>query len=244
MSILDCFHESWHPIVNLLYQKDLKYLSEEILPNISYQPDKKNIFRIFSMPVKDIKVVILGQDPYPTPGNAIGRAFAVEEWVKEPVSLRNIKKEVWGDSDVNISEFFGFDQYNTLEHWENQGIFLLNTALTVETGKAGSHIKYWKVFTKRVISHISSLNPCVWILWGKKAQDYRLHISGDSHYVHGYNKQTISNIPSNEDWNYILQAPHPAAEAYAGGKAGFFGCKHFFFTNVILEKTKSTTIVW
>lgn len=243
MRILDSFHSSWYPIVNLLYQEPLKSLSEQILPEISFQPQKEDIFRIFSLPVTDIKVVILGQDPYPTPGNAVGRAFAISEDVKEPVSLKNIKKEIW-NNDVNVSEFFDFYQYNTLQHWEDQCVFLLNSALTVETGKAGSHLKYWKEFTQRVVSFIASKNPCIWMFWGKKAQQYRLYVNNNPFNVHGYTNETIDNIPSNDDWNYILQAPHPAAEAYSGGKAGFFGCKHFEYTNKILGKTKSCEIIW
>jgi uracil-DNA glycosylase len=244
MKIADTFDSSWHPIINLLYQEPLKTLSEKILPNISYQPEAKNIFRIFSMPVTDIKVVILGQDPYPTPGNAIGRAFAVSEFRNMPVSLRNIEKEIFNSVGNNL-DFTGDRHWKTLQSWEDQGVFLLNSALTVETGKAGSHLKYWKDFTFRVISHISTTNPCIWILWGKKAQAFRPYIQPPRMMnVDFYDEETINEIPANADYNYILQAPHPAAEAYSGGKAGFFGCNHFLFANTILKKTKSKQITW
>lgn len=247
MNILDTFHESWHPVVNLLYQEPLSSLNKEILPNISSQPKKENIFRIFSVPITDIKVVILGQDPYPTPGDAIGRAFAVSEKTRIPVSLRNIEKEIYQTKGIRVMNDDNdiVDQsWKTLQHWEDQGVFLLNSALTVETGKAGSHLKYWKDFTKRVVSFLAFENPCIWMFWGKKAQQYRLCINNNPYYVNGYTEETIKDIPSNNDWNYILQAPHPAAEAYAGGKAGFFGCNHFLYTNTILEKTKNSKIIW
>lgn len=245
--IPNTIHESWYPVVNLLYEEPLKTLNEEILSNISFQPKSENIFKVFEMPVTDIKVVILGQDPYPTPGDAIGRAFAVSEKTRIPVSLKNIEKEVYQTKGIRVMNDDNdiVDQsWKTLNHWSEQGIFLINSALTVETGKAGSHLKYWQEFTKRVVSFIAQKNPCIWIFWGKKAQQYRLYIQNNPYYVHGYDEDTINNIPSNSDWNYILQAPHPAAEAYAGGKAGFFGCNHFLYTNKILQKTKSMQITW
>lgn len=242
MKISDSFDSSWYPIVNLLYQEPLKSLNEKILPEISFQPKKEDIFRIFSMPVTDIKVVILGQDPYSIPGNSIGRAFAVPEDIKEPVNLINIKKEIW-NNDVNVSEYFDFYQYNTLQHLQDQGVFLLNSALTVETGKARSHLKYWKEFTQRVVSFIASENPCIWMLWGKEMQQYKLHINNPFD-VKGYDRETINNIPSNSDWNYILQASYPISKEINSDVNKFSGCKHFEYTNKILEKTKSCEIIW
>lgn len=238
MNITDTFDKSWSPIVGLLYQEPLKSLNEKVLPNISYQPKKENIFRIFSMPVKDIKIVILGQDPYPASGVSIGRAFAVSETTKVPVSLRNIQEELKNESILidNSSD------WKTLEHWEEQGVFLLNTALTVETGKSGSHLYFWEYFTQRVVSYISYKNPCIWLLWGRKAQSFKPYIH-NRYNVFGYDEETIGEIPANSDWNYILQASHPAAEVYSNS-AGFFGCKHFLFANKILSKTKSSSVLW
>ena len=241
MNLIEKIHTDWLPVINLLYQEPLVSLNENILPNISFQPKKENIFNVFQIPIKNIKVVILGQDPYPTPGDAIGRAFAVSENTKIPVSLRNISQEL---ENEGLKESHNFDNpWKTLEHWQEQGVFLLNTALTVETGKAGSHLKYWQEFTKRVISHISLTQPCIWLLWGKKAQNFIPYIK-NPYIVKDYDNETIQNIPSNEDWNYILTAPHPAAEAYSGGKAGFFGCNHFMYTNRVLQNLKKAPINW
>lgn len=232
--------ESWQPIKSLLYQEPLLTLNREILPNISYQPNKDKIFEVFKMPVENIKVVILGQDPYPSPNVAVGRAFAIAEGTRIPVNLRNIITEI-GKSSVEISKT---ESWETLQHWQDQGVFLLNTALTVETSKAGSHLKYWQDFTKRVISYISVKQPCIWILWGRKAEGFIPYINVNPYYVKNYSKETIKNIPANSNWNYILTAPHPAAEAYTGGKAGFFGCNHFVYTNQILKNLKKQTINW
>lgn len=239
--------ESWRPITSLLYEEPLKTLNEQILTNCSYQPKKENIFNVFQMPVNKIKVVVLGQDPYPTPGDAIGRAFAVSGNTKAPVSLKIIYKELCTTTglmprDYNVNEIPYY--WKLLQHWQDQGVFLLNTALTVETGKAGSHLKYWEEFTKRVISHISTTQPCIWLLWGKKAEKFIPFINKNPFFVKNYDKETIKSIPSNEDWNYILSAPHPAAEAYMGGNAGFYGCNHFIYTNEILKNLKKQTINW
>lgn len=247
MNPLEIVDPSWRNIINSLsYQEPLQQLNEEILPNISYQPAKQDIFKVFETPVNRIKVVILGEDPYSTPGNAVGRAFAVNEDRKIPASLRIISNEIDNSfSDGTTKLVTSFDQeWRTLEHWQEQGVFLLNTALTVETGNAGSHLKYWEEFTKRIISYISSEQPCIWVLWGRKAQNFIPHIKGEVFRVSGYDKETIKLIPGNSHMNYILTAPHPAAETYAGGNAGFYKCNHFLFINEILIKTKQSPINW
>lgn len=243
MNIFDNIEKSWSKIIiPSLKEEPLLTFGMDILPEISYQPKKENVFKIFSVPVNNIKVVILGQDPYPTPNVAIGRAFAVNENCKIPVSLRNIRQEILSSCGVESFKENTDEKWKTLEHWEQQGVFLLNTALTVETGKAGSHLKYWKEFTIKIIKHISFNNPCIWLLWGRKAQEYKKYIK-NSFYVN-HNDETINDIPAVTDYNYVLQAPHPAAEAYSGGNAGFFGCNHFKYANIILNKTKSIQIKW
>lgn len=243
-------HESWNPIRGLLYQEPLITLNQKILPEINYYPSKEDIFRVFEMPVKDIKVVILSQDPYYTPNTATGLAFAVSEDTKIPVSLSNILTQLEGEyifSNNTIDMHKDIDtikKWKTLEHWKEQGIFLLNTALTVESGKAGSHLKYWEEFTKRVITHISLNQPCIWLLWGRKAESFIPYIRGTIYRTSGYDKETIEYIPINNDFNYIMTAPHPAAEAYTGGKAGFFGCNHFYYVNSILKNKSLNEIKW
>lgn len=232
-------HPSWNPIKKHLFNENLNILRNTILPEISFQPSRDKIFKIFKNNLKDIKVVILGQDPYPTPTNAIGRAFAVSVETKIPKSLSIIRNEI-------LNEGFNLEskkKWKTLQHWEEQGIFLLNTALTVETGKPGSHLKYWENFTQEIIKYISSSHPTIWVLWGKKAQQYKKYIVSPYKVVN-YTLETIKKIPTSKYYNYILEAPHPAAEIYSGGKAGFYGCNHFIFINQILENKFQEIIKW
>jgi len=218
------FHESWKPLLSYLETDPMmKKLSQEILPNTKYYPEKEDIFNVFQMPVEDIKVVILGQDPYPNEGQAIGYAFAVSEDTPKPASLKIIEKEIGSVLD------------RTLSHWTGQGVFLLNTALTVKVKEAGSHLQYWDGFIKQVISFISLKNRVVWLLWGKKAQAFTPYITRRSEF------KTLAEIA---DFNIILNAAHPAAEAYSGGKAGFYGCNHFNLVNEILQQQQKSTIVW
>lgn len=220
---IDKIHKSWKPIIEFLRNdKELEFLYKEVLPNIEYYPNVEDIFNVFQMPVDEIKVVILGQDPYPNKGQAIGYAFAVANGIRKPVSLKNIEKEV----GVEIDE--------TFLNWREQGVFMLNTALTVEAKNAGSHLKYWSDFIQKVISFISENVKPIWILWGAKAQKFKTFIE-TPHVINDFTKG---------DFNYILEAPHPAAEAYAGGKAGFFGCNHFKLINEILKLNNKNIINW
>lgn len=211
MNPLDKMHSSWNKVKESLLNgtfTELEYLNKEILSKQKYYPKQEDIFNVFTMPMEDIKVVILGQDPYPKEGQAIGYAFAVSEETSMPASLRIIQKEV------------GHDINKTLEHWRNQGVFLLNTALTVQEGKASSHIKYWDNFTKTLLRYISTNNEnIIWVLWGKYAQNFKPYINS----------------------NNILEAPHPASEAYKPG-SGFIGCNHFKLINSILEQQNKQQI--
>jgi uracil-DNA glycosylase len=233
MSPKSLIDESWKPILHFLDEEPLLELNTKILPNVSYQPESCNIFRVFSMPIKDVKVVILGQDPYPTPGNAVGLSFVNGIVDKIPTSLRNIYKE------INNCGYENSD----IQKWFEQGVFLMNTALTVETGNAGSHIDYWKYFSKEVIKYLSRKQSCIWLLWGKHAQSFLPYIY-KARIVNGYTKDNISMMPLHPDWNYVFTSAHPAAEAYSGGKAGFFGSNHFLFTNTILERRGLQKINW
>jgi uracil-DNA glycosylase len=243
MNLDSIFHESWNSIRHHLYSPQLEELNRKVLPRCSYQPKPEHIFRVFGMPVQDIRVVILGQDPYPTPGDAIGYSFATTSERKLPRSLKIIAQEI--ENEGLKTGFYDSDipHWKTLQHWTEQGVFLLNTALTVETARAGSHLKYWQDFTTNIIRFISYTNPCIWILWGKKAQAYIPSINSPFP-VKGYDESTIGSIPASTDYNYILTAPHPAAELYSGGKAGFYGCNHFKFVNKILSLTRQTKIIF
>lgn len=196
------FHESWIPHLNEVFKNDegLKTLNTTILPNCQFYPHSSNIFRAFQIPLNEIKLVILGMDPYPN-GEAIGYAFLVDPSLeKKPYSLKIIEEEL-GHSINN-------------DDWLNKGVFLINVSLTVESKKPGSHIKYWKTFSEHVVYTISEYNPCEWLLMGRNAQYYSKFI----------NKQT----------NIIHTTPHPAAEAYAGRKAGFLGSGIFKKLNIKL----------
>lgn len=230
--IIKSIHNDWNPIIRFAYQEPLRKLNYDILPNISFQPKRENIFKVFELKPKDINVVILGQDPYPIPGDAIGLAF-VNGNNKIPRSLKIIYKELENES---------YENYD-INKWFEQGVFLLNTALTVETGKAGSHLKYWDNFTKKVIEFISMENPTIWLLWGKHAQKYIKYIHNPIHMI-GYDEDTINYVPIDKDKNYIFTSPHPAAELYSGGKAGFYGNNHFKYANKVLVKTKNKLINW
>lgn len=209
MNPKDKIDQSWQPLKDLLDKdEDLRVLNTQILPKCTYYPEREDIFNVFQMPVKDIKVVILGQDPYPRKGQAIGYAFAVSEETSKPASLRVIEKELGHEID------------KTLLKWREQGIFLLNTALTVEAGKAGSHLTYWQNYIKEVIKYISDNTDAIFLLWGRKAQ------------------QTFGDIAKNK-----IYAPHPAAEAYNPG-AGFIGSKCFQKVNETLISQGKQKINW
>lgn len=176
-------------------------------------PAADSLFRAFSStPFEKVRVVILGQDPYHTPGYATGLAFASGKEYPLPPSLRNILKEVEQDA------YNGLDLNNPmkigLEHWAEQGILLLNTALTVPQGEPGAHASLWMPFTKEVINLLQERGNVIFILWGKYAQAFKPLIDTTK--------------------NFVLEAAHPSPFS---ARNGFFGCKHFTTVNEIL-KTK------
>jgi uracil-DNA glycosylase len=179
-------------------------------------PPKSEVFRAFELcSLEDVKVVILGQDPYHGPAQANGLAFSVHAGQKAPPSLRNMLKEVWDD--------VGGMPWVDLTRWAEQGVFLLNTVLTVEEKKPGSHSKFgWETFTDEVIRTISQHQPhVVFMLWGNYAQKKEVLIDTSKHLV--------------------LKAPHPSPlSAYQG----FFGCKHFSQANVFLEGKGLSSVKW
>lgn len=180
-------------------------------------PSKENIFRAFNLcQFKDLKVIIIGQDPFHTPDVANGLAFSINptKTKKVPPSLLRILKEA--KDDVGAEE-----QYD-LSHWAKQGVLLLNTALTVKKSTPESHLLVWIKFTETLLKNISDYHSgIIYILWGKKAQ---------------YFKQFI-----NEDTNYILEAGHPSP---LNSRNNFLGCKHFSKVNEILKKQDLKTIEW
>lgn len=219
--MIENLHESWKPLFFNTIDSEFFRKVDNLIEGTFYPP-KDKIFRVFEMPVEDIKVVILGQDPYPKEGQAIGLSFAVSEETSKPASLRNIEKEVGHEID------------RTLQPWVDQGVFMLNTALTVQANNTGSDIEHWSMFTKNIIKFISETNPCVWMLWGKKAQVFKEYLAD---YIYDYPKLDELHM------NVVLEAAHPAAESYKSD-AGFFGCNHFYKANVALALQDKETINW
>lgn len=182
-------------------------------------PPKEKVFNSFKLtPFENLRVVILGQDPYHGPNQAEGFCFSVQPGVTPPPSLKNIYKEI--EADINIKMNF---QNGHLASWAEQGVFLLNAVLTVEKSKPASHAgKGWEIFTDEVIRKISEKKVgVVFLLWGNYAIKKRALIDETKHTV--------------------LTAPHPSPfSAYTG----FFGCKHFSKTNEILRKKGGKEIDW
>lgn len=200
-------------------------------------PKLEDIFNVFQMPMNEVKVVILGQDPYPKEGQATGYAFAVPEDVSIPLSLKLIGQEIHKDEATAIHNPHVLPvnpKWRTLEHWRDEGVFLLNAALTVERNKPGSHAGYWNYFTHKVVEIISKEIKPVWLLWGANARGMMAYI----HQPYRYDgPATVFG-----DVNYCLVASHPASERHGTGK--FLGCDHFNQCNEILECQGKTPINW
>lgn len=190
---------------------------EKAMGRVIYPPGGLIFHAFESTPFNNVKVVLLGQDPYHGPGQAHGLAFSVQHCVKPPPSLVNIFKELHDDVGVPIPS------HGHLESWAKQGVFLLNASLTVRAAEPLSHAKCgWHEFTDRVIEKISDLKQnVVFLLWGKNAQEKQALIDETKHYV--------------------LKAAHPSP--FSADK-GFFGCRHFSKTNEYLVKNRIDAIDW
>lgn len=227
MKSLNSIHSSFLPIIiNQIYQEPLKSLFENILPKTNFQPKEEEIFRVFQMPLNKIRVVIIGLEPSNIPYNATGLSF-INGTREVPKSLNNIYKEIFNSTGVK----------GNINLWEGQGIFLLNSALTVETGNSRSHLPYWETFTKNIVQYISYNNPCIWFLWGNTPRSFLENIY-KPFMVDGYDQKLIKDIPINKQYNYVFRTDSPLKES------AFLGCNHFKFTNIILEKLKETKINW
>lgn len=230
-------HESWHSYLQPLFNDPkMNLIRDSLLPSCTFYPNKPDIFRVFQMPFGAVKVVILGQDPYPKAGQANGLAFAVCENVPIPASLAVIEAEVAREQQVD--QLLNPSRRRTLEHWWHQGVMLLNTALTVDAELgAGSHTNQWQWFTREVIHKISLLREekPVWMLWGGKAKAFKGNI-------HGYYKWQGQIV--DKHYNYVLEAAHPAAETYPNPKDKFTGCNHFTLCNQILKLKHMPEINW
>ena len=214
--------EGWKNVLQDEFKENyIRHLKQFLIKekvNYTIYPKGEDIFNAFNTtPFNNVKVVILGQDPYHGKGQAHGLSFSVPNEVKTPPSLVNIFKEI--DRDLGIKNYGNGD----LTKWANQGVLLLNSTLTVRKDEAGSHQnKGWEEFTDKVISTISELKEgVVFLLWGKFAQ----------------NKQKL--IHKNK--HHILISSHPSPlSAYRG----FLGCGHFSEVNKILKKENKIEINW
>lgn len=180
-------------------------------------PKKEDVFKAFELtPFEDVKVVLIGQDPYHNPNQAHGLSFSVNSGVKIPPSLNNIFKELKTDLGIQTPT------HGNLSFWAKQGVLLLNATLTVRANEPGSHQnKGWEQFTDFVIQTISKeKNHCVFLLWGNYAKNKKVIINSSKH--------------------LILEAAHPSPLA----RGGFFECKHFSKTNEYLKSHNQQAINW
>lgn len=211
----------WQPIIaremEKPYFKELMQFLDEEYQKETIFPKREQILAALEMtPFSQVKVVLLGQDPYPTKGHAHGLSFSVPPGVKPPRSLKNML--------IEMQTEFGYELPETgdLTSWAKQGVLLLNTVLTVREGQADSHQKKgWEMFTNALIEALSQREePVVFLLWGGKAQKKRVLI-GEKH--------------------VILEAPHPSP---LSARRGFFGSQPFSKTNAALERLGETPINW
>jgi uracil-DNA glycosylase len=199
------------------FQELTEFVKQEYSSGTIY-PEGKNIFRAFKLcPFDQVKVVILGQDPYHGPKQANGLSFSVNDGIRLPPSLQNIYKEISDDLKISMPST------GNLDNWAKQGILLLNATLTVRANKPGSHQKRgWEQFTDAVIKTISDQKEhLVFLLWGRYAQEKGKVIDTNKHLV--------------------LTSAHPSPFS---AHSGFFGNKHFSKTNQYLESHGQKPIDW
>jgi len=194
--------------------------AEEAAGKRIYPPEGTRLAALELTPLDKVKVVILGQDPYHGAGQAHGLSFSVLPGVKVPPSLANIYKEI--ETDLGLPR----PVHGHLEGWARQGVLLLNNALTVEDGRAGSHAGIgWEAITDAAVAAVAAkAEPCVFLLWGSHARKKALAVPGlmDSHHL-------------------VLTAPHPSP---LSAHSGFLGCRHFSKANAFLEKQGRGAIDW
>lgn len=192
-------------------------LDRRAAAGVDVRPDPANIFRAFALtPLPEVKVVILGQDPYPTPGDAHGLAFSYVGAGRIPASLRRIMIELGSDLGVPAPRF------GDLSAWARQGVLLLNAALSVEAGKAGAHLRLgWEVLSDQAIRAVSGARPAAaFILWGDKAR---------------------AKAPLIDPRHLVLQSAHPSPLAARGD---FMGSRPFSRANAYLEANGLAPINW
>lgn len=216
------FNNDWEELLRDEFQKEYylhlrQFLIKEYRTKTVY-PDKHNIFETLKLTAyKDVKVVILGQDPYHGPNQAHGLAFSVQRGNAVPPSLANIFRELVGDLNCYMPD------NGCLAPWAEQGVLLLNTSLTVVANRANSHRnKGWEKLTDRIIQLLDDKKtPTVFLLWGQHAGEKAKYITNQRHLV--------------------LKAAHPSP---LSANKGFFGCRHFSKANRFLKEKGETEIDW
>ena len=213
-------HKTWKSFINFETKKPyFKKIKDHLISDNAegkiVLPEPKNFFRAFDLcELNKVKVVIIGQDPYHTPGVPNGLAFSVNKNQKLPPSLINIFREL--ESDLGIKNSSG-----DLSAWSRQGVLLLNTSLSVCAGLPASHSNIgWENFTNAAIGEIQKKKNIIFLLWGKHAQQKKAFIQKD---------------------NFVLEAAHPSP---LSANNGFFGCNHFSKTNNLLTSLGSDPIDW
>lgn len=212
----------WDSVLKEEFEKDyfskIKDFVDEEYKTKTVYPPYEDIFNAFKFtPLSEVKVVILGQDPYHEPGQAHGLAFSTPHGRPIPRSLKNIFKE------INEEYSYPIPDSGCLESWAKEGVFLLNTVLTVEKGNANSHSKCgWQTFTDRVIEILNiRTQPIVFLLWGKQAEKKKELITNPNHLV--------------------LVTSHPSPFS---ARRGFFGSNHFRMANEFLKRNNVKEIDW
>lgn len=230
-AFLETIDESWRPFFidnkNLLVGIQVQLSKEDD----TVFPKPENVFRVFRYPLSEVKVIILGQDPYHTPFVANGLAFSVNIPQYIPPSLRNIVNAIedeYGES-MRITEAKSKKDYRKVwgEHQAKQGVMLLNAALTVRRGQAGSHSKLWTAFTSQVVKYLAEYNKdLVWILWGNNA---------------------ITLVDSNAPGVMSIRSSHPSPLSVSkpcGNNPAFDNAKSFTLANDLLTSLNKTPIEW
>ncbi|NLS52738.1 uracil-DNA glycosylase [Hafnia alvei] len=216
--------QNWHDVIGAEKKKPyfhdtLAFVAAERQAGKTIYPPQKDVFNAFRFTeLNDVKVVILGQDPYHGPNQAHGLSFSVRPGIPAPPSLMNMYKEL--KTDI---EGFEIPQHGYLKSWAEQGVLLLNTVLTVERGQAHSHAKLgWETFTDKVVAALNEhRSGIVFLLWGAHAQKKGSIIDTQRHRV--------------------LKAPHPSP---LSAHRGFLGCHHFSQTNQLLIEQGLAPIDW
>lgn len=215
---------TWHDVIGqekkqLYFVETLKFIAAERAAGKSIYPPQQDVFNALrSTGLADVKIVILGQDPYHGPNQAHGLSFSVRPGLPTPPSLVNIYKEL-------VTDIPGFERpsHGYLQSWADQGVLLLNTVLTVEGSQAHSHAKLgWETFTDKVIAALNKHRKrIIFLLWGSLAQKKGNIIDRNRHYV--------------------LKASHPSP---LSAHRGFLGCRHFSQANALLVQQGLTPIDW